>query len=213
MSDQESRTFDFAKFRKSIREFKILKTNFNQLKIKFDQSSSRSVSPKHMQEHRNDSQLNSSDNSDEPNRSKSDEAKWLQMKHKRITLYIVAWKYFDHIVQLWDDDDVIKEIWDNITMDSNNTEENKQIASELMPMADRVKKLADRVKKLADLELEEVVNKSIHQLISEIDESTIQYELSEKLIFEESLSLWGKWWKKSWYYIIVSFKFKFIHLI
>ena len=188
MPDQESRTVDFAKFRKSIREFKILKTNFNQLKIKFDQSSSRSVSPEHMQEHRNDSQLNSSDNSDEPNRSKSDEAKWLQMKHKRITLYIVAWKYFDHIVQLWDDD-VLKEIWDNITMDSNNTEENKQIASELMPMA-------DRVKKLADLELEEVVNKSIHQLISEIDESTIQYELSEKLIFEESLSLWGKWWIK-----------------
>ena len=57
-------------------------------------------------------------------------------------------------------------------MDSNNTEENKKIASELMPMA-------DRVKKLADLEFEEVVNKSIHQLISEIDESTIQYELSE----------------------------------
>ena len=188
MPDQESRAFDFAKFRKSIREFKILQTNFNQLKITFDQSSSRSVSPEHMQEHRNDSQLNSSDNSDEPNRSKSDEAKWLQMKHKRITLYIVAWKYFDHIVQLWDDD-VLKEIWDNITMDSNNTEENKQIASELMPMA-------DRVKKLANLELEEVINKSIHQLISEIDESTIQYELSEKLIFEESLSLWGKWWIK-----------------
>ena len=109
MPDQESRTFDFAKFRKSIREFKILKTNFNQLKIKFDQSSSRSVSPEHMQEHRNDSQLNSSNNSDDPNRSKSNEAKWLQMKHKRITLYIVAWKYFDHIVQLWDDD-VLKEI-------------------------------------------------------------------------------------------------------
>ena len=102
MPDQESRTFDFAKFRKSIREFKILK-------IKFDQSSSRSVSPEHMQEHRNDSQLNSSNNSDDPNRSKSNEAKWLQMKHKRITLYIVAWKYFDHIVQLWDDD-VLKEI-------------------------------------------------------------------------------------------------------
>ena len=103
-------------------------------------------------------------------------------------LYIVAWKYFDHNVQLWDDD-VLKEIWDNITMDSNNTEENKQITSELMLMA-------DRVKKLVDLELEEVVNKNIHQLISEIDESTIQYELSEILIFEESLSLWGKWWIK-----------------
>ena len=67
-------------------------------------------------------------------------------------------------------------------MDSNNTEENKQIASELMLMADCVKNL------------EEVVNKSIHQLISEIDESTIQYELSEKLIFEESFLLRGKWW-------------------
>ena len=134
-----------------------------------------------MEEHENTSRLSSSENSDESYGSRSAETKCLQMKHKSITLHIAAWKHFGHVVGLWNEE-VLKDICDNIATDSSNTEETKQSASELMPMADRVRKLADS-------ELKEAVNRSICRLVSEIDEYAIQYDLYEKLILEESLSL------------------------